>query len=211
MTPIEMHYEKLADSVIANLNKRNMDGYYCHTKMEAFEQIISMIPENATVGFGGSETVKELGLLTALENGNFQLIDRRKAASPQESREFHAKTMLADYYLMSSNAITYDGELVNIDGTGNRVSCLTFGPETVIIVAGINKLVPDVESGIARVHNIAAPPNGIRLDLTTPCAVTGRCGNCVGSQSMCCQTVITRNSRIKGRIKVFLIGETLGY
>lgn len=211
MTAIETHNEHLATSVIANLKKRNMEGYYCHTKMEAFEQILSLIPEQSTVGFGGSETVKELGLLTALENGNFQLIDRRKATSPQESREFHAKTMLADYYLMSTNAITYDGELINIDGTGNRVSCLVFGPETVIIVAGMNKLVPDVASGIERVHNVAAPPNGIRLNLTTPCAVTGRCGNCVGSQSMCCQTVITRNSRVKGRIKVFLIGESLGY
>lgn len=211
MTPIETNYEHLASSVIANLKKRNMEGYYCHNKIEAFEQIISLIPEQSTVGFGGSMTVKELGLLTALENGNFNLIDRRNATSPRESREFHAKTMLADYYLMSSNAITYDGELINIDGLGNRVSCLAFGPETVIIVAGMNKLVPDVASGIARVHNVAAPPNGVRLNTSTPCAVTGLCGSCLGDHTMCCQTVVTRNSREKGRIKVFLIGETLGY
>lgn len=112
---------------------------------------------------------------------------------------------------MSSNAITLDGELVNIDGNGNRVACLITGPKNVIVIAGMNKIAPDVKSAFDRVRNVAAPPNGVRLGTKTPCAKYGRCHDCYAADSMCCQFVVTRKSRIPGRIKVLLVGEELGY
>ena len=125
--------------------------------------------------------------------------------------DFYSKIVTCDYYFMSSNAITLDGQLVNIDGRGNRVACLIDGPKNVIIIAGMNKIVTDVEAGIERVRNYASPPNNIRLGYNTPCAQLGRCANCLVDDCICCQIVITRKSKIPGRIKVILVGEELGY
>ena len=123
----------------------------------------------------------------------------------------YANIFNSDFFLMSTNAITLDGELINIDSRGNRVAFLCYGPENVLIVAGMNKLVTDVESGIKRVRDMAAPPNTVRLDKKTPCSVTGRCGNCLSPDCICSQIVVTRFSNIPKRIKVILVGEELGY
>ena len=130
--------------------------------------------------------------------------------TPEEKRECFAKQTLADAFMMSTNAITLDGELVNIDGSGNRVACLAFGPKEVIVIAGMNKVVSNVEEGVARSRNIAAPPNTVRLGCDTPCAKIGQCGNCL-TNTICCQIVVTRASSIPGRIKVILVGDELGY
>ncbi len=173
--------------------------------------LIIGIANDCSIAWGGSETLKEIGILDDLDETDYTIYDRTKAVTPEEKEEMYAKTVNCDFFLMSTNAITLDGELVNIDGNGNRVACLCCGPKNVIVVAGLNKVAADVTSAIARVKNIAAPPNAVRLGLTTPCAEYARCTNCLNDDCMCAQTVITRCSRVKGRIKVILVGEELGF
>ena len=200
-------YKTAAATVIKNLGKRNMEGYYCESSREAVELILSMIPEGSSIANGGSMTIFECGLMDAVKSGNYKYIDR----SSGDIEETDAKIFSSDYFLMSTNAITYDGQLVNIDGRANRVSFLCYGPKNVIIVAGMNKLSSDVESALKRVRDVASPKNTLRLGKKTPCSVTGKCGDCLSEDCICCQTVITRMSRVKGRIKVILVGEKLGY
>lgn len=200
-----------AETIIKNLKKRNMEGYYFETSSACVEAILSEMPSGAIIGWGGSETLKECGLMDAIHGGSYELLDRAAAKTPEESRQIYARTVLADYFLMSTNAITLDGELINIDGNGNRVACLIQGPSHVIIVAGMNKVVPDVKSGVARVRSAACPPNAIRLERNLPCATTGVCHDCFSPECFCCQTVVTRRSMHPGRIKVYLVGEELGY
>lgn len=202
---------KQADTIIKNLVKRNMEGYYFDTAAECTRSILETIPAGSVISWGGSESVKECGLMEGIHNGSYQLIDRSLAKSPEESRALYAQAVLSDYYLMSSNAITLDGELINIDGNGNRVACLIQGPSHVILVVGMNKVVTDIESGIARVRNMASPANAIRLDRNLPCAATGTCHDCLAPECFCNQIVITRRSGHCGRIKVYLVGESLGY
>ena len=156
-------------------------------------------------------TLEELGLIEELKKSDYTVYDRSLAKTPEERSELYSDVVCCDYYFMSSNAITLDGQLVNIDGFGNRVACLITGPKNVVVIAGMNKVVKDVNSAIDRVHNQAAPPNALRLGLNLPCAKFGRCVDCLDDSCMCCQTVITRKSRIPGRIKVILVGEELGY
>ena len=169
------------------------------------------MPEGASITWGGSESIKECGLMDAIKGANYELIDRADAKTPEEDRIMYSRQVMADFFLMSSNAITIDGELVNIDGRANRVSLLCWGPQNVIVIAGMNKIASDVESAIQRVRDAAAPPNTVRLNKNTPCAQTGRCGNCYSPDCICSQIVITRRSSTPNRIKVILVGEELGY
>lgn len=211
MDPIKTHYEKTAATVIKNLEKRQMEGYYFATAKEAVEKAMSLLAENATVGFGGSMTLVETGMLDALRAcPSIHLLDR-DAVPAEEKDNIFRQCLLSDTYFMSSNAITTEGELINIDGNGNRVAALIYGPKEVILLAGMNKIVPSVEEAVNRVRNVATPPNCIRLHKQTPCSVTGICGDCFSSDCICNQIVITRRSGIKGRIKVLLIGEGLGF
>ena len=202
---------KQAETIIKNLEKRNMEGFYFDTAVECTRAILDSIPKGSVISWGGSESIKEAGLMDSIQNGDYKLIDRSSAKTPEESRALYAQAVLADYYLMSSNAVTLEGELINIDGNGNRVACLIQGPSHVILVVGMNKVVTDVESGIARVRNMASPPNAIRLDRNLPCAVTGTCHDCLAPECFCNQIVVTRRSGHTGRIKVYLVGEALGY
>lgn len=202
---------KQAETIIHNLTKRNMEGCYFPTAADCTQAILKEMPEGSVIGWGGSESIKESGLMDAIHNGNYELIDRSSAKTPEESRQLYAKTVLADYYLMSTNAITLDGELINIDGNGNRVACLIQGPAYVILVVGMNKVVTDVKSGIARVRNMASPANAIRLNRNLACAATGVCHDCLSPECFCNQLVITRRNMHNGRIKVYLVGEELGY
>lgn len=210
MKPKKISYANTADTIIKELKKRSMMGFYCETCEDAVKTVLSLIEEGSTVASGGSMTLEESGVLSAIKKGNYTYIDRLAAKTEDEKREIYARTVMADTFLMSTNAITLDGQLVNIDGNGNRVACLITGPRQVIVVAGMNKIVTTVEEGIDRVHNIAAPPNGVRLGLETPCSKIGKCADCFSKQSMCVQTVITRMSRNE-RIKVVLVGEELGF
>ena len=204
-------YENQANTIIKNLAKRNMEGYFCATKEDALAKALELMPAGSSVGWGGSMSINEIGLMDAVKGGDFDVIDRESAKSDDEYKAVYARMINADYFLMSTNAITMDGELVNIDCRGNRVAFLIFGPSNVIIIAGMNKVVSDVEAGYKRVKDIATPPNTVRLNRNTPCAATGRCGDCYSPDCICNQTVITRRSGSPGRIKVILVGEELGY
>ena len=206
-----LSYENTAASVIRNLEKRNMTGYYCATKEEAREKVLSLIPEGSSITWGGTETMTQLGVFDAIREKNYELIDRATAKTPEESRALYAKMVCADYFLTSANAITLDGEIVNIDGNSNRVACIAYGPSHVIIAAGMNKLVANLDAAIARVKTFACPPNAVRVGASTPCARTGVCADCLSPDSICCQTLITRKSRHDGRIIVILVGEELGF
>ena len=206
------YHETLAATVIKNLEKRQMEGYYCPTVEDAEKLAFSFLKDGQTVSFGGSMTLEETGMLTALRHDpSIHLIDRSTAKTPDETKKMYHDALSSDVYFMSTNAITLDGELINIDGNGNRVAALIYGPDQVIIVAGLNKVTANVEDGIRRVRNCATPPNCIRLNKKTPCAATGRCADCLSPEGICNQIVITRRSGNPDRIKVILIGESLGY
>ena len=205
------YYKNLSNTVLKGFQKRFIEGYYCETKEDAKELALSLVPENVSVSFGGSVTLNETGVLEALRNReDITLYDRDNANGPDEVKQIMHDALSCDYYFMSSNAITVDGELVNIDGNGNRVAALIYGPENVVIIAGMNKIVKNAEEGISRTRNVASPQNCVRLNKNTPCAVNGVCGNCL-SDTICDQIVITRASRVPQRIKVILVGEELGF
>lgn len=215
--PKETFYKIQAETIIKNLAKRKMQGFYCENVEDAKKKLVELLAQagdgaasKKSVGYGGSMTLDENGFKDAVKTAGHELIIREDYKTAEEVKECKAKLVNADAFLMSTNAITLDGELVNIDGRGNRVSFLIYGPESVIIIAGMNKVVSNVEDGIRRVRNIATPPNCLRLNCKTPCALTGKCGECFGD-SICCQFVVTRMSRVPDRIKVILVGQELGY
>lgn len=211
MSPKKQYYENLADTLIEKFNLRGIEGYYCDNSAEALSMAKRFLTPGCSISWGGSETLNEIGLLTDLEESDYILYDRFSVKTPEEKSLMYSKIVTVDYFFMSSNAITLDGQLVNIDGSGNRVACLITGPKNVIIIAGMNKIVTDVNTGIERIRNMATPPNVVRLNKNTPCAELGRCANCLTDDCICCEIVITRKSMIPGRIKVILVGEELGY
>ena len=207
MNPKQLSFQNTAQTIIKNLSKRNMQGYYCATKEESLQKALQLMPAKSSVGWGGSMTLDEIGLLEAIKQGDYTAIDRTQG----DPKEQASKIFLADYFLMSTNAITLDGELIYIDGRANRICYLCYGPEHVLIVAGMNKVVSDVESGIKRVRNMATPPNTTRLHKDTPCAKVGRCMDCLAPDCICNQVLVTRRSGQADRISVILVGEELGY
>ncbi len=211
MTPKQKNYENLADSLIEKFGQRQIEAYYAADRDEALERACRFLTPGCTIAWGGSVTLEEIGLIDTVKASDYIVYDRSTAKTPEERKEIYRKAAACDFYFMSSNAITLDGQLVNIDGNGNRVSSLIHGPENVIIIAGMNKVVANVEAGIDRARNIAAPPNTVRLGLSTPCSELGRCADCLSKQCICDNIVITRRSFIPNRIKVILVGEELGY
>lgn len=211
MNPKKKYYQKKAENIIKNFEKRNIEGYYFASAAEAVEKILEIIEEDSSVSWGGSMTLEEIGIFEKLENRNLKLFDRAKAKNLKEKEDIYHRALNVDYYLMSSNAITQSGKLVNIDGRGNRLAALIYGPKNVIIAAGMNKVVIDEETALKRVKNQAAPANVTRLNKNTPCSKTAHCHECQVDDTICCQTVVTRRSGSKNRIKVILIGEELGY
>ena len=200
--------ELLAQKVIRGLESRNMTGYYAADKEAALKQALDLIPEGSTVTMGGAMSVHEIGLVKALTEGNYNFIDRDAA---EDKRAAMLAAYDADFYLMSANAMTEDGILVNIDGNSNRVSALAQGPRKVIVIAGMNKVCDDVDGAMKRARNVAAPINAQRFGLNTPCAKTGSCMNCKSPDTICCQFLITRFSRHPGRIHVILGNDNLGF
>lgn len=211
MSAKKQHYANLSNSIIKKFHQRGFEGYYCQTKEDALAKALEFLPLGCTISWGGSETLNEIGLFQHLSPSNYTILDRFSGKTQEEKNIIYSQIVTSDYYFMSSNAITLDGQLVNIDGAGNRVACLITGPKNVIIIAGMNKIVSDVNTGIERVQNMAAPPNANRLHMNTPCAELGRCANCLTEDCLCCEIVITRKSRIPNRIKVILVGEELGF
>ena len=192
------------------MESRHFEAYYCGTKEEALKKALELIPEGSVVAWGGSVTMNEIGLSEALHNGKYQLIDR-DAAPPEERRKLMRQGLLADYFISGANAVSEDGEIVNIDGMGNRVGAIVYGPDHVVMIAGMNKVAKTLEDAVKRARTIAAPINKQRFGGTTPCAKTGSCGDCKAEDCICCQMLVTRVCRPAGRIKVILVGEDLGF
>lgn len=211
MNPKMKNYENLAATVIKNLEKRQIEGYFVPDKEEALKLLQALIPEGASIGYGGSVSLSEVGALEAFSGEKYNLIKRETAKTQEETEAIFKEILFCDFFLMSSNAVSLDGQLINVDGRGNRVAFLAYGPKNVILVCGMNKIVPDVSAGIERVKALAAPMNAVRLNRSTPCTKTGVCGDCQSPDCICASTVITRRSHTPRRIKVILVGEELGY
>ena len=200
--------EELAQKIIKGLKSRNMTGYYVKTKEEALNKALELIPEQSKITKGGSMSVNEIGLVDALKAGNYEYCDREARADKRAAELFAYN---ADIYLGSTNAITEDGILINIDGNSNRVSAYAYGPRKLILIVGMNKAAADVDSAMKRARNEAARLNAKRFGLSLPCTITGSCMNCKSPDTICCQFLVTRYSRHNDRIHVILVDEALGY
>ena len=175
MTPVSQKNKINAERIIKNLEKRSMQGFYCETKEEALEKALEIIGSGSSVTWGGSESIKQIGLIDALKNGEYTVYDRYEAKTPEAVREIYLKAFDVDFFLMSTNAITMDGELLNIDGMGNRTAAMIYGPRNVLMIVGMNKVTSDLETAMKRVRMDACVPNTIRLEKNTPCRTTGKC------------------------------------
>lgn len=211
LTQRKMQYDKAGPKVAEALNKRHFEAYYCPDRAAALEKILELIPQDHVVSWGGTATVDELGVKEALRQRGQAVIDRDTAKAAQERQQMLKQALTCDTFLMGSNAISADGQLVNIDGTGNRVAALCFGPTQVVVVAGMNKVAGDLDGAMRRAREVAAPMNAQRFPLKTPCVANGLCGDCKGPDSICAQIVTTRLCKPAGRIKVVLVGEDLGF
>ncbi len=210
-TPKELYYAKRGEILVRNLKNRHFDAYYCRTSGEALQKALELIPEGASVGWGGAMSAQQIGLLDAVRSGSYRAIDRERCETPEEKLRAAREAMFADVFISGANALSLDGQMVNIDGTGNRVAATIYGPESVLIIAGMNKVTETLEDALHRARNVAAPMNKQRFGvINTPCAQTGVCGDCKVEGCICNQIVITRHCRPVGRIKFILVGEDLG-
>lgn len=210
-TPMESRNQKLGEKLVNELNSRHFEAYYCENAKEALEKAIELTPKGSRVSWGGSATLAEIGLKDRLREGDYEVLDRDMAQTPEEKEKIAHEAFFCDYYFMSANAISEDGQLVNIDGNGNRVAAMIYGPKNVIVIAGMNKVAKTLEDAISRARNIAAPVNAQRFPVKTPCKATGSCMDCKSPDSVCAYFAITRISRPPKKIKVILIGENLGF
>ena len=198
----------LAQKVVKGLESRNMTGYYAEDKEAALKLALSLIPEGASVTMGGAMSAREIGLVDALKAGNYNFIDRD---AYEDRRAAMLMAYDADVFLSSVNAMTEDGQLVNIDGNANRVSAIAQGPKKVLFIVGMNKVCCDLDAAMKRARNVAAPINAQRFGLNTPCSKTGACMDCKSPDTICCQFLITRYSKHKDRIHVILVNDNLGF
>ena len=205
--------EKVSEKLIKNLEKRRMEGSYAATAAQAKDEVVAMIPPGASVFRCGTMTATYAGLWEAIAKlPDVNLIDPYEPGiPPEEGLERRSQGMSADFMIASSNAITLDGKLVNLDGMGNRVAAMSFGPKKVILMVGMNKVAPDLESAMARVKHYAAPVNNIRYGMKNPCAETGLCSDCKTPSRICNMWSIIEGHMIDKRIHVKLIGEAVGY
>jgi len=211
MTPLEQRNEHLAKTIIKNLHRRHIEGFYCPTAEEAVKKVSELIEDGSSVTWGGTMTVRDLGIPQVLnDRGTLEVLDRDLAKTPEDKQTMYLKAFSADVYLSSANAISEDGVIVNIDGNGNRVAAITWGPKKVIFVIGLNKVAQTVEAALARARSTASPINAARFDIKTPCQVDGVCHNCNSADSICNYVHFLRNSP-RGRHTVVLVGENLGY
>ena len=202
------YYDKRAKILVKNLQSRQFDAYYCETREEALAKALELIPKGATVGWGGATTAQQIGLLDALHSDDYHYIDRDLTPDRVQAMR---ECLLADVFVTGANALSLDGEMVNIDGMGNRVAAICYGPKSVVVIAGMNKVAQDLESAINRARTVAAPMNKQRFPTESPCLVTGSCADCKAPGCICNQIVITRNCRPAGRISFILVGEELGF
>lgn len=211
MTPQEQRNELLAKTIIKNLQRRHIEGFYCPSGEEAVKKVSELIADGSTVTWGGTMTVRDMGIPEHLKSrGTLEVIDRDLAETLEERQAMYLRAFSADVYLSSANAISEDGVIVNIDGAGNRVAAITWGPKKVIFVIGLNKVTQTVEAALSRARGTASPINSARFDIKTPCKADGVCHNCNSPECICNYVHFLRNSP-KGRHTVILVGENLGY
>ena len=197
--------------MIKNLQRRHIEAFYCPTGEEAVRKVSELIADGSSVTWGGSMTVRDLGIPDYLRSrGSLEVLDRDLATTPEEKQDMYLRAFSADVYLTSANAISEDGVIVNIDGNGNRVAAITWGPKKVIFVIGLNKVAQTVEAALSRVRGTASPINAARFDINTPCQHDGICHNCNSPESICNYVHFLRNSP-RRRHTVVLVGENLGY
>ena len=204
-------FDKRGPVVVKNLQKHHFEAYYCATRAEALSQVLALMPAGSAVGWGGAISAAQVGVQEAVHAGDYKVIDRDRFSDPAEKNRCMRECFNADFFITGANAISLDGQMVNIDGNGNRVGMIVYGPKNIIVVAGMNKVCATVEDAVKRARTVAAPMNQQRFGLNNPCTCTGVCADCHGESSICNQILITRNSKPAGRIKFVLVGEELGF
>lgn len=208
LEPTKKYYEKRAQILIRNLQSRQFDAFYCETGEQALEKALELIPKGSVIGWGGAMSAQQIGLLDAMHSADYRAIDRDLAEDRVQAMR---ECLLSDVFITGANALSLDGQMVNIDGMGNRVAAICYGPKSVIVIAGMNKVADTLEDAIRRARTVAAPMNKQRFQAETPCLVTGTCADCKAPGCICNQIVITRNCRPACRIKIILVGEELGF
>ncbi len=208
--PKQLYYEKRAEILVKNLKARHFDAVYCATREEALEAALRIIPKGATVGWGGAMSASQIGLLDAVRKGEFLAIDRDTAPTKADFDANTRKAITADVFISGANALALTGEMVNIDGLGNRVAAIIYGAKEVLVIAGMNKVCDTLEDAVRRARTVAAPMNEQRFLGDTPCAHTGACADCKSEACICNHIVITRHGRPTGRIHFVIVGEDLG-
>ena len=208
MTPKELYTDKRAQILVRNLQNRHFGAYYCKTKEEALAKALELIPEGATVGWGGATSAQQIGLLDAVHDPKYRCIDRDTAPDRAQAMR---ECLWTDVFITGANAISLDGQMVNIDGIGNRLAAICYGPKSIVVIAGMNKVADSLELAIQRARTVAAPINKQRFPGDTPCLVTGSCADCRSEACICNEILVTRNCRPAGRIQFVLVGEELGF
>ncbi len=204
------NYE-LIQETIKNLEKRNIKGYYFKDQNDCIEYLLNYMKQGSLVSFGGSTTINQINLIPTLEKLDYKLILRNPNDDIEKQKRLARESFFANYYLCSCNAISKDGILINIDGNSNRVACISYGPDEVLFIVGVNKIAQNLDEAIKRARNIAAVKNAKRFDISTPCKKTDTCHNCLRSDTICCQFLTTRYSKHTNRIHVLFIDSELGF
>lgn len=209
-TPKELYYEKRGKLLVKNLQQRHFEAYYCATKDEALAKALELIPQGSSVGWGGAMSAQQIGLMDALKAGQYKTLDRADCKTQEEWDRIAMECLGADVFLTGANGLSLDGQMVNVDGMGNRVAAIIYGPKSVLVVAGMNKVEDNLDAAIHRARTVAAPMNQQRFLHQNPCSVTGTCADCKSESCICNHIVVTRHCRPVGRIKFILVGEELG-
>lgn len=207
----EMRNEALGNRVVKALESRNMEAYYVHTKEEALAKALELIPEGSSISWGGTMSAQEIGLTEALHAGNYEVYDRDLKETREEKEAVAHQALNCDFFIGSTNALSEDGVMVNIDGNANRVAAFAYGPKNVLLIVGMNKVVKTEADAMSRAKNEAAPINAQRFGINTPCVKNGSCFDCKSPECICCQILITRYSKVANRVKVILVDENLGF
>lgn len=207
----QMRNEVLGKRVVQALESRNMEAYYVETKEEAVKKALELIQKGSSISMGGAASVKECGLYDAVSSGDYVFYDRDRVNTQEEKEEIALRAFSVDWFLGSVNAMSENGVFINIDGNANRVAAYAYGPKNVLLIVGMNKIVKTEADAMSRARNEAAPVNAQRFGIDTPCSKNGTCFDCKSPQCICCQILTTRFSRIKGRFKIILVDENLGF
>ena len=207
----KLYFDKRGRILEKNLRSRHFDAWYCETAEEALRKALELIPEGASVGWGGAISAQQIGLLDAVNQGNYISLDRDRCETSEERQKMMRRCLDADVFITGANGLSLDGQMVNIDGNGNRVGAIIYGPKTVLVIAGMNKVEDSLDAALNRARRVAAPMNQQRFGLDNPCTVTGTCSDCKSESCICNQIVITRHCRPVGRIRFILVGEELGF